>query len=330
MTDTLRIWNSLRLITAAALLTFSVPLFGEEPTSEDALSRTYFADANLFSLQPDKEMATYRSHSGGSVGPNATLGLEVADKERRFKVSVIGKLKAQRFLAIVTVTPSKEDIRTRSRETEYDLSDLNPRSLEIARDDDGRVYRLNLIPRIVEVAKPRQFKAVDFRLEYWNFPSSPVVVNDQDYFGQLNMSRGPLAWCDIPGLAKIEFSLLHLKDASPLGTLEDGVIKIAHDDTTMRISNVKNGVSGVNGEVLTGGPYRVWVRWNKPTQSVEEFRKSIKTQIVSLKERVRSGDLSLPAGSLERLEKLSESDRISLTSFGLRQVDSDDLEKPVE
>ncbi len=327
MIERLRIWKSLRLITLTALLTLSVPLCGEEPTSEDALSGWYFADAILFSLQPDKELATYRSYGGGGVSPKGTFGLEVEDNGRRFKVSLVGKLKAHRFVATVTVTPNKADNRTRSRETEYDLSDLIPRSLEIARDDDGRVYRLNLIPRIVEAEKPRQFKAVDFRLEHWQFQSSPVVVNDQDYVGELSMSSGPLAWCDIPGLAKIEFSLLHLKDSSPLGSLKDGVINIAHDGTTMRISNVKNGV---NGEVLASGPYRVWVRWNKPTQSLEEFRKSIKTQIATLKERVKSGDLSLTPGSLERLENMSKSDRISLMSSGVRQVGPDDLVKPVE
>jgi hypothetical protein len=328
MTDRLRMRKSLRLAAAAALLTLSVPLFGQEPKSEDAFSRNYFTDVKVFSLVPDHELATYRSYPSGGVGPSGTVMLGVGDKQRQFNVSIIGKLKAHRFLANVTVKPTVEDTHTRAQEIEYDLSDLNPRSLEIARDEDGRVYRLSLVPSIVEHPKPWQFEANDLHFEYWSFPSSPVIVNDQDYIGRLAMSSGPLAWCDIPGLAKIEFSLLHLKDASALGSLENGVINIAHENgTTLRISDVKNGV---NAEVLTGGPYRVWVRWNKPTQSVEEYRKSLKQHIASLKERVKNGDLSLPAGSLQRLEKMSESGRIGLTENGVRQVEQDELVKPVE
>jgi hypothetical protein len=70
--------------------------------------------------------------------------------------------------------------------------------------------------------------------------------------GQLRMSGGPPAFCDIPGLARIEFSLLHLKNAEASGALEDGVINIIHQDTAIRISEVRNGT---NAQVLAGGPY---------------------------------------------------------------------------
>ena len=40
----------------------------------------------------------------------------------------------------------------------------------------------------------------------------------------------------------------------------------------LRITNVKNGANAV---VLPGGPYVVWVRWNKPTQSLEEYRQEL-------------------------------------------------------
>ena len=56
--------------------------------------------------------------------------------------------------------------------------------------------------------------------------------------------------------------------------------------------------------MLASGPYRVWVRWNKPTKSVEEFRNAIKTQIATLKELNKAAISSLPPGSLERLEKM--------------------------
>ncbi len=327
MTDRLRISKNLCLLTLIALLTFSSTLYGEEPKDDDDAFRQYWADATLYSLQPGLEMATYRSTGGGGVGPGGTLTTGVADKKRRFEVSVAGKLKAHRFVATVYVTPAKEDTHTPAQSIEYDLSDITPRSLEIARDEDGRVYRLNLTPRIIVRPRPKQFKVSDLQLESWSFPESPVLLNDQDYIGQLGMSSGTLAWCDIPGLAKIEFSLLHLKNAAPIGSLKDGVINIAHENgTTLTISNVKNGI---DQELLNGGPYRVWVRWNKSTESVEEYHKSLKAQIAMLKERVKNGE-SLRRGSLERLEKMSESDRIGLMSNGLRQVKPDDLADPDE
>src|SRR5438876_9699866 len=125
----------------------------------------------------------------------------------------MARLKAQRFMANVAVKPTKEDTQTKPHEIDYDLSDLAAQSLEIARDDDGRIYRLSLIPSIREKPMPKQFQVTELRLEYWSFPSSPVIVNDQDYIGRLGMGSGPLAWCDIPSLARVEFSLLHLKDA---------------------------------------------------------------------------------------------------------------------
>jgi len=77
--------------------------------------------------------------------------------------------------------------------------------------------------------------------------------------------------------------------------------------------------------VLAGGPYQIWVRWKKPTQTVEEFRETLKKQIAEIKERVKNDELSLPPGSLERLEKMSESGRAGLLSFGVSQVEPNDL-----
>jgi hypothetical protein len=325
MTDRLRIVKTLCLVTVAVLLTFSSTLYGEEPKSVDAYYRHYWVDVIVFSVLPDHELATYRSFGGGGTEANASVGFRgEGDNDRRFDVSVKGKLKADRFLATVKVTPAKEGSLVQAQEIEYDLSDLTPRTLEIVRNEEGRVYRLNLLPRINQSPKPRPFKVSDLHLEGWHFNGSTVIVDDQDYMGELNMGTAPIAWCDIPGLAKIEFSLLHLKDASQEGTLENGVIRIAHHGTTLRITNVMNG----NGGALGGGPYQVWVRWNEPTQLIEEFQESIKKQIETIKERIRNGDQSVRPGSLERLEKMIASGRIGQSiSSGIRGDRMDDLEE---
>jgi hypothetical protein len=113
-----------------------------------------------------------------------------------------------------------------------------------------------------------------------------------------------------------------------MGTLENGVITIRHESgTTLQISDVKNGT---NQDVLSGGPYRVWVRWKKPSQSIEEYRESLKSQSASLRERIKKGELSLPEGTLERLEKMSEAGRVGLIGYGIRGVEASDLVAPGE
>lgn len=326
MIDFLRTRATVRILAVALWIVSGSRLLGQDPLAVDGQLLEYWAYAKVFSLLPNQELATYRAYSAGGLGPSATLGLGVVDEDRQFDVSIVAKLKARRFIAHVTVKPGREGSPAEGQEVEWDLSDLNPRSLELARNTDGRVYRLSLVPSIVEHPKPKQFNASDLRHEYWSFASSPVILNDQDYVGRLGMSSGPIAWCDIPGVAKIDFSLLHLKDAMAIGTLRDGVINITHDNgTTLRISDVKNGNSK---EALAGGPYRVWVRWKKPTQSVEEHRESLRQHIASLKERAEIGDVTLPAGALERLQKMSESGRVGLTESGVRGVEEGDLVGP--
>jgi len=322
MTDTLPSLINSRFVIVATFLMLSSPLMSDEAKSEDAVGH-YDVAASVFSYQPNDILATYRQYPSGSAEAEATLMLSIEDQNRQFKVSILPKLKSRRFMVTIKVAPDKQDTQTQGLDQEFDLSELNPQMVELARDADGRIYRLNLTPRMVENPKVKQFKVSDLHLENWSFPASPVIVNDQDYIGQLSVSGGSLAWCDIPGLAKIEFSLLHMRNADSIGTLSDGVINIKHEDgTTLRIANVKNGI---NGDMLSGGPYLVWVRWNKPTQSVEEYRQSLKKQIAKLTERVKNGDPSLPLGSLKRLEKMSRLDRVEVSSFGVSQVMPNDL-----
>jgi hypothetical protein len=327
MTDRLPMCRRLFIVIAVTLLTPIGVLIGDEP-KPDAIYRQYYVNAELFSLKPGEELATHRRYGSGGAGPNGTFGSGVVNRGRQFEVEITGKLKSNRFSAVVKITPEKEDTRTQPQEKEYDLSDLQPKSLELARDDDGRVYRLNLLPHIQESPQPKQFKARDLYLEAWTFPSSPVIINDQDYVGELAGGTNPIAEFDVPGLAKIEFSLLHLKNASPIGTLEDGVISVTHPSgTTVRISNVKNGA---NREVLAGGPYRVWVRWDKPRKSLKEFHKTLKTMIAEMKEQAKKGDIALPPGSLERLEKSSETGRAQIMEFEIRAAEPGDLAEPTE
>jgi hypothetical protein len=305
-------------IPLALLLLIGSPPLGRANESDGITSRYYRVDAQLFSMVPDQGIDTYRFYGSGDAAVNCQLGHVVAGNGRRFDVDIQPALKSRRFMVTVVVKPAAKDQGTEARRIEYDLTDIHPQTLDIARDADGRVYRLNLTPRVIELPKPKQFQVHDLRLERWSFASSLIVLNKQDYLGLFSAGPGELAWCDVPGLAKIEFSLLRLKDSRAWGNLQDGTINITHPDgTTLRISNVMNGVQQ---QLLEGGPYQVWVRWMKPTHSVEECRDKLRDEIAALKQQEADGDLSFRPEVLQRLEKESESDRPTFISVGFGPV----------
>lgn len=318
--------KSIRLFSgmiATFVVLFGARLPAEEAKTDKTAYRNYSLEARVYSYLPDDVLATYRELSSGMVEPVGMLQLSIEDRERAFQVSIEPKMKEEKYLVAVAITSNPPDNETRPQQMEYDLSDAQPRSLEVARDNDGRVYRLSIVPQVVEHRKAAQFRAKDLKLENWSFPQSAVILNDREYLGQLGLTGGSLAYCDIPGLAKVEFSLLHLKDAQPLGTLQNGILEIRHaDGTSLCINQVMNGQQ----QELLKGPYQVWVRWNKPTQSVDEYRQSLQEVLEKLKERKNNGDASVSAKDLERMEKLIHSDHIGMTTCGVRNARPDELE----
>ena len=108
------------------------------------------------------------------------------------------------------------------------------------------------------------------------FHASRVTLNDKQFIGNMMASDSDYFNVDICGLASIEFSLRHLKDAKPWGTLSDGEIRIANPDG--RFITISNVTNGPDDQFISGGPYTVWVRWNKPQATVDEYRAALKAQ----------------------------------------------------
>ena len=284
-------------------------------------SAHFWLDAKLFSLKESDGLDSYRYYTSGGAETSARLTLEASSDTRRFSVDIRPSKKNGRFVANVAVAPHASDGLTRERTREVDVSSLLPQAIDLAEDDDGRVYRLVLVPGVIQRTRPKRFDSSDLRLNDWHFQHSPVILNDHDYLGLLNMGSAEIAWIDIPGLAKIEFSLAPLKGAKPEGILEGGTIRIIHgSDTRLRITNVRNGI---DSQTLPGGPYQVWVHWDKPSETIEEYRESMSQRIRDLRERSERGDLALSRSTIERLEKMVHSGRVIQIQSGLREIESE-------
>jgi len=311
----------LLLLAGIVLISAYPALASETQKSRNVLD--YSLHVVLLSFRPGAGLEACRSYGRGTAGGNATVGHWVNDGNRSFGVTVECKMKSHRFWATVRIEPGESDTLTEAKVHELDLSEFRPQMIDMARDDDGRVYRLNLIPSVEVVAEaPKRFLARDQQLEHWSFPNCPIVFNDERYLGRISCSHGELAWLDIPGTALVEFSLLPFVGSEPWGVLLDGTIAISHPDgASVEINGVTNGVHQEN---LKGGPYQVWVRWKPPTHSLKEHQELVKTQVETLRKQIEAGDISLPAATVERLERTADSDGICLMSNGVRELQADE------
>ncbi len=229
-------------------------------STEDKIHKYYSLDIHLFSMDPNQPLDSYRFNGSGSTGSGGSVGLAGGDKSRYFRVKVAGKNRKGRFVVNVSIVPGKNDSSTKEDSFEIDFTDLKPKSFELAKNDDGRVYMLNLTPGIKIVDnRPKRADDTSFRFSRWTLLDSMVIFNDSIYAGKIGCSGGPLAYVSYPGFAKVEFALEPFRGAKRLGTLKDGKIQIRSEDgQSLDIYGVKNGVHEIQ---LPGGPYEVWVRW---------------------------------------------------------------------
>lgn len=312
---------SRRLVSLCLSLLTSIAAvaFGKDPTR--IVARQYSIDIQMFSMNPREGLESYRGYGGGGGGPRASLGLSAID-DRRFSLTVETMVRSKEFIARVVVEPDPSDPKTKPMDREFVLSDLSPQSIEIARGDDGRIYRVQLYPRIEELPKPRMLDADALRLNEFSFESCPVILNDQTYIGRLAMSSGELVSLNLPGLAFVEFSLIPFRGAEPLGTLKDGAVNVIHESgTSLQITDVKNGV---HRKLLDGGPYQVFVRWSKPSMTMAEYHAQLEETIANVKKQMESGDIPDGQNVLKRLEHAKSSKDLVMISSGLGPIPAED------
>src|SRR5690606_14329150 len=106
-----------------------------------------------------------------------------------------------------------------------------PQAIRLGTDNSGRIYQLNLAPRVRVIDNtPRRLDVDKLYLHNWRFPDSPILVNDALYVGRLASAQSPVAFVDISGVARVEFSLYPLAGAKPWGVLKQGVITLTLPD----------------------------------------------------------------------------------------------------
>ena len=309
------------LLLAAGLLAIAIATRTFAGNTAEVADREYHLDMQLFSMIPGGGLESYRGYGSGEAAGNATVGLGAHD-ERNFSLEVETTMRSREFVATVSVTPSKSDDITKAMSREFVFSDLQPQTVHIARNADGRIYHLHLLPRIKTLPKPRPLDVDALRLDYWSFHNSPVILNDQDYLGQLDMSSGQLALIDLPGVAKIEFSLVPFRNAEPLGSLKDRVVNIVHKSgTSLRISDVSNGI---HRQPLPGGPHQVFVRWSDPSITKTQYEKQLAETIANVRKQIERGDLRTEKDWLQRLKRAQNSDRVMMMSNSLGPIPSAD------
>jgi len=256
--------------------------------------RYYHVEAKVVSLGADQSLTSYRSLGGGSGSPGANLGYSTPGSEVGIDLTV----ESNRFYADVTIRDRGRPVEGDAKKRRIDLTNLRPTFLDLGADKEGRTYQLNLTPSIVS----KRLKAHSFRnaandLYRLQFHSSRIILNDKRYIGRMLASDAEVFSVDVCGVASLEFSLLHLKDAEPWGQLENGQITLKHPDgTSIEIGNVTNGA---DERLIDGGPYTVWVRWGKPKQTVEEYRESLS----AYRDRIASGETKAMAETLAALEQ---------------------------
>ncbi|MCA9050774.1 MAG: hypothetical protein KDA89_18675, partial [Planctomycetaceae bacterium] len=285
-------------------------------------NRSFSLQASIRSWNPADPIHSHKQHSRGMCSPGGTIGIGVGGKNG-FSVEVRCLPGDRSMAAVIKLEPSESNRTLDASTTEVDLSDLHSDYISVAEDDDGRKYFLIIEPEILETRLPTQFKAEALAIYDWDFPSSPVIVDDEVYVGRVGMSGGPVVGIDIAGIAGIEFSLLPLKDGTPTGTLQGGTLTIGTDDHVVMISGVRNGAA----KQTLDGPHKVWVRNTAGSNSAEEMKTLLREQLQLIEKRKADGDASITDDVIARVRGFIESGRPMLLGSHARSVRQGDLQE---
>ncbi len=318
--------SSLSCVVVAGFLLSQVPTaVAEDTTKSDSIYRYQDLKVAIRSWHPEDPVRTHKSHSSGSCSHGGSVGLGVGGKHG-FSVETSCASGRDRIIATIELTPSRGNKTVKPRQAKIDLSDMRTHIEKVSTGKDGRVYFLVIRPEIIEGKLATKFTIEKLAPYDWAFMSSPVVLNDEVYIGQVGMSGGSLAGIDIAGVANYEFSLLPLRGADPIGVLQDGRLTITTDETEIAISGVRNGAS----REKLDGPFKVWVREVKGSHSLDEIQNMVRQQLSALEKKKADGDASITDAVIARVKRFIDTGRPLLLGSHARDVREDELDKDAE
>ena len=309
------------LFVCAALLITPLTTTAVETPTKDPI---YYPQLRIEirSWKPDDVVHSYRKHSSGKCSNGGTVGIGIGGKNG-FSADVRCVPDRDRIAAEISFRPSASNTAMKQSKSEVDISDMRPKFIEVSKDDDGRVYLLVVEPEMIEVQPPKDFTVEDLSVFDWEFPQSPVVLNDETYVGRVGMGGGSLVGITIAGVSDLEFSLRKIKDAKPIGVLQSGTLTIKTDDDQIVISGILNGA---NKQILQG-PFKVWVRSTEVSVSGPQYNEQMAAQLETIRKRKEEGDTSITDEILSRFQGFVEEGRPLLLGSSARDVRENDLAK---
>lgn len=273
-----------RLITVVLCLASSVR------AEESVPLRTGWLDVQFYSINPTKGLDSYRPDGKGGAGLGGTFSASVDANGAELDISVSARQQNGKLLADLKTQRQAGGEATAPPELnrEVDVTDLAPVTYELGRDLDGRVHRMTIVPSLKSHPLPRQFRVGDLDLTDFNLGRLPVILNEQEFIGAAGVSGGEVISLQIAGLADIEFSLSPFPGAVHSGELNNGILVIRHEKTYLQISGVTHGT---RNEVLQGGPYKIFVRWEAPAMTLAQYVNSLEFQLKEFRKLAAQGDL---------------------------------------
>lgn len=272
------------------------------------------------SWDPGSPVQTHRRHGSGSCSHGGAVRLGLGGKSG-FYANVRCLPGRDRIAAEVEIEPDRSNTSIPSSQSEIDLSDMRSDFIEVTKDDNGRVYFLIIEPEIAIAKKPTKFDVAQLAPYDWDFPFSPVVLNDEVYVGRIGMSGGSVAGIEIAGVANLEFSLLPITDAKPIGNLQGGILKIKTDEFEVAVSGVRNGAA----KETLDGPFKVWVRQLESSGTPAELQSQFRDQIQELEKRQADGDSSITDEVIARIKGFIATGRPMLLGSSARDVRKNEI-----
>ncbi len=251
--------------------------FSAAQYSERSHAPRFVVETTLFAFDPKDPIATYNAVFTGSLAGKSENRLQLGRPEGECTVNISSAADGERLPVTVDVIPEPGEKRVKAMRRTLDLSDLRPQQLDLLLGGEGRLYRLNLVPRVGGQSEPARPLRPEDTIYRWNI-GGPVFINGE-YRGQMGVSGGPIAFLSLPDDGVVHFSLLPFEGATPMGDFLPGtetLVLRSQKDALVIINGVRLGRSALG---LPDDPLEVWALWGPPEKTRAQLKSEVEEYI---------------------------------------------------